>query len=573
MPTEDINQHKQRSKKALLQLIGFIVLLLFINIGAYFLNGKIDLTRDQRYTITPATKHLLKNLPEKVKVTVFLEGDNLPAAFRQLSRSTEEMLHDFREISGNKVSFQRMDPLGEDTLALKLLNGYHMAGVPVTVSAGKKGTEQRMLFPWALVTFQDDKNRTHGFPVFLQESNTPELSRAILLRSEMLLEYNLASAIHQLTKKEVASVAYLTGNGEPFGYEVFSAFNALNRFYRLDTFNLESERQIPASYSAVIIDRPGKPFSEVAKFKLDQYLMNGGALYLNVDGVTGSLDSFNSEGRFNSMPLDLNLDDILYHYGVRLNHDLLEDAVNCAGIPLMAKGNNPEPVIYPWVYFPVLQAGSDHPIVKNLNGVLGRFVSTLDTNANNPSIRKTILLSSSDYSKIEPTPTPILLESAMVEKNPATFLQKKLVAAVLLEGKFQSAYASRMPEDVRQYVGSEKINPLPSAKAPGKIIIASDGALMKNEFSDKTGPSELGVYRYSDYRFDNKVFLLNSMEYLTDPDNLLEARAKRFDQHLLDPKRKDAEREKWQIINIAIPIVSILLLGFVFFFIRKKRYG
>lgn len=573
MSIEALNSSRRKNKKALLQLIGFIVLLLLLNIGVYFLNGKVDLTRDQRYTITPATKQMLKHLPEKVKVTVFLNGEDLPAAFRQLSRSTEEMLRNFRELSGNKVSYQMVDPLGEDTLALKLLNGYRMSGVPVTVSAGKKGTEQRMLFPWALVTFQDDQDMTHGFPVFLQESNTPELSRAILLRSEMLLEYNLANAIHQITKKELASVAYLTGNGEPFGYEVFSAFNALNRFYRLDTFNLENQPIVPSNYKAIIINRPEQPFSELAKFKLDQYIMNGGAVYMNVDGATGTLDSFNTEGQFNSMALDLNLDDILYHYGVRLNHDLLEDAVNCAGIPLMAKGNNPEPVIYPWVYFPVLQAGSDHSIVKNLNGVLGRFVSTLDTNANDPAIRKTILLCSSDYSKIEPTPTPILLESAMVEKNPATFLQKKLLASVLLEGKFQSAFANRMPADVQQYLAVNKMNPVTAAKVPSKIIIASDGALMKNEFSEKTGPSELGVYRYSDYRFDNKTFLLNCLEYLTDPDNLLEARAKRFEQHLLDPKRKDKEREKWQIINIAVPVVSILLLGFVFFFIRKKKYG
>lgn len=573
MSTEEINKNQRRKRKALWQLIGFAVLLLLINFGASFISGKIDLTRDHRYTITPATKKLLKHLPEKIEVTLFLKGDNLPAAFRRLSRSTEDMLHNFRDISGNKVTFQSIDPLGDDTSALKLLNRYRMSGVPVTVSAGKKGTEQRMLFPWALVTLKGDKDKTHGFPVFLQESNTPELSRSILLRSEMLLEYNLANAIHQITKKELASVAYLTGNGQPFGYRIFAAFNALNRYYRLDTFNIRSSREIPAAYRAIIINRPEKPFSELAKFKIDQYIMQGGEVLINIDGATGSLDSFNNDGRFNSMPLDLNLDDLLYHYGVRLNHDLLEDAVSCAGIPLTAQGNNPQPVIYPWVYFPVLQAGSDHPIVKNLNGVLGRFVSTLDTNANDPSIRKTILLCSSDYSKIEPTPTPILLESAMVDKNPAAFLRKKLVAAVLLEGKFQSAYANRMPPEVLQFVDSGKINPLSIPNEPGKIIVASDGDLMMNEFSEKSGPSDLGVYRYSDYRFDNKVFLLNCLEYLTDPDNLLEARAKRFEQHLLDPKRVQNEREKWQLINIGLPIVSILLLGMAFFFFRKKRFG
>lgn len=573
MPENQKTNNQKRQKKITLQLCGFIILLILINIGATFINGKVDLTKDNRYTITPATKKLLKDLPEKVEVTVFLTGDDLPAAFRKLSRSTLEMLRNFRDISNNKISFRTLDPLGNDSLALKLLNNYRMAGIPVTIGAGKKGISQRMIFPWALITLRDDKGMTHGFPIFLQESNTPQLSRSILLRSEMLLEYSLANGIHQVTKTNTASVAYLTGNGESFGYHIVAAFNALSHYYRLDTFNLEKNIQIPNTYRALIINQPEKPFSETAKFKLDQYLMNGGRLFINVDGATGSLDSFNTEGRFNSLALDLNLDDLLYHYGVRLNHDLLEDAVNCAGIPLTAQGNNPEPVIYPWVYFPVLQAGSDHPIVKNLNGVLGRFVSTLDTNANDPAIRKTILLASSDYSKIEPTPTPILLESAMVEKNPASFLQKKLAAAILLEGKFQSAYANRMPLDVRQFI---EANHLPvKSEDPGgsKIIAASDGALMMNEFSEKSGPSDLGIYRYSDFQFDNKTFLLNSMEYLTDPDNLLEARAKRFEKHLLDPKRIDEERDQWQWINIGVPIASVILLGFVFGFIRKKRFG
>lgn len=556
-----------------LQLCGFILLLIGINIGVTFINGKVDLTKDNRYTITPATKKLLKDLPAKIEVTVFLTGDDLPAAFRRLSRSTLEMLRNFRDISNNKVSFQTLDPLGDDSLALQLLNGYRMSGIPVTIGAGKKGISQRMIFPWALITLKDDKGMTHGFPVFLQETNTPQLSRSILLRSEMLLEYSLANGIHQITKTNAAAVAYLTGNGEAFGYHVLAAFNALSHYYRLDTFNLEQNVQIPGSYAAIIINQPQKTFSEIDKFKIDQYLINGGRLYINVDGATGSLDSFNNEGRFNSMALNLNLDDLLYHYGVRLNHDLMEDAVNCAGIPLTAQGNNPQPVIYPWVYFPVLQAGSEHPIVKNLNGVLGRFVSTLDTNANDPAIRKTILLASSDYSKIEPTPTPILLESAMVENNPATFLQKKLAAAILLEGKFASAYANRMPLEVKQFADAHHLSLKPEDGADGKIIVASDGALMMNEFSEKSGPSDLGIYRYSDFQFDNKTFLLNSMEYLTDPNNLLEARAKRFEKHLLDPKRVDEERDKWQWINIGVPIASIVLLGFVFGFIRKKRFG
>lgn len=569
MAKETINN---KQKKAVIQIALIALVLILVNVGLSFFNHKVDLTKDQRYTITPATKKLLKDLPARVNVFVFLHGEHFPAAFRRLSRSTEDMLKNFREISGNKVNYIFIDPLGDDTMALKMLNFYQMSGVPITFSAGKKGTEQRMLFPWALITHQDDLELTHGFPVFLQESNTAELSRSILLRSEMLLEYNLANAIHLITKDHIPGVAYLTGNGQPFGFDVYAAFEELSTYYRLDTFNLENDGLLPSDLEAVVINNPSRPFSETAKFKLDQYLMNGGHIYLNIDGATGTLDSFDQSGSFNAMALDLNLDDLLYQYGVRLNHNLLLDAVNSAGIPLTPKGNNPQPTIFPWVYFPVLQAGSEHPIVKNLNGVLGRFVSTIDTNANDPSIKKTILLSSSDYSRTEPTPTPVLLESAMIEINPATYLQKRLTAAVLLEGQFSSLYAQRMPEEVKDYVYNHHLKMIPKAEKTGKIIIAADGEIISNEFSEKNGPSDMGVYRFSDYRFDNKAFLLNSMEYLTDPNNLLEARAKKFEQQVLDPKRVQKERQKWQFINIGVPVLSILIFGAAFFFIRQKKY-
>lgn len=573
MPQHVAKTHSEQNKKPVKQLWAIVALLLLINIAAYFFYGQLDLTQDRRYTITPATKNMLRSLHERVEITVFLKGEDLPAAFKRLSRSTEEMLRHFRDISDNRVTYRSIDPLGSDTTALAVLSRYRMSGIPVTVSAGKKGTAQKMIFPWALVVRYDDQNREHAFPVFLQESNTPELSRTILLRSEMLLEYNLANAIHQLTKREKAAIAYLTGNGEPFGYDILAAFSTLGRYYKLDTFNLSRHQEIPAIFDALIINRPLHGFSEADKFKIDQYLMQGKAVYWNVDGATGSLDSFSRDGTFNSMPLDLNLDDLFYNYGLRLNHNLLEDAVSSAGIPLTAQGKNAQPVMYPWVYFPVLQSGSDHPVVKHLNGVLGRFVSTIDTNANDPGVKKTILLRSSDYSQTSPTPAPVILESAMIEKNPASFRKKRLAAAVLLEGRFTSAYANRRPAEVLALLDSTHIPVLRKAKRPGKMIVAADGELMMNEVSPQTGPSDMGSYRFSDYHFDNKAFLLNCMEYLTDPDNLLAARTKRFDNHLLDPERVEKERGKWQFINIGVPVISVVLLGLIFFFIRKRKYG
>lgn len=562
---------KKRSR-ANKQFILILLLLILVNVLAWYWHGALDLTRDKRYTLTPATRDMLENLEAPVQVTLFLKGEDLPAAFKSLSRSAIDVLQRFRDISGNKVSFHTVDPLGSDTMALQILSDYRMSGIPVTLSAGKKGTAQKMIFPWALVSSAAPDGSLRAFPVFLQESNTPELSRTVLLRSEMLLEYNMANAIHQLSRKERASIAYLVGHGEAFGPDILSAFHTLGQYYHVDTLNPEQVSSIPLRYDALLINRPMETFSELEKFKIDQYVMQGRSVLWAINAVTGNLDSFSRQPSFNAMPVDLNLSDLFFNYGVRVNTNLIEDAVSSAGIPLTPPGPSATPTVYPWVYFPVLQSASPHPVVRHLNGVLSRFASSLDTNSSNPDIQKTILLQSSKYSRTQATPTPVLLESAIVEKNPAEFRQQYLPAAVLLEGRFSSLYARRQPAEVASFLrqgGGALIEKSPTS---GKMIVIGDGDIFVNEFSEANGPAELGFYRFSDYRFDNRSFLLNCMEYLTDPQHLLDARAKRFESLLLDPERAERERGKWQFINIGVPVASILLLGVLFFYLRKRRY-
>lgn len=555
------------------RLLAIIVILIIANIVAWFFYGQADLTKDSRYTITPATTQMLKKLDAQTEVLIFLTGDDLPAAFKSLSNSTQSVLRNFRDISNNKVTYRVIDPLGKDTSAIQILKQYRMSGIPVNITAGKKGMTQKMIFPWALVTTVTKDGQSLAYPVFLQEANTPNLGRKTLLKSEMLLEYNLANGIHQLIKKEKPAVAYITGQGEPMAEYNAALFYTLAGYYTLDTFNLPGNTVIPTSYKAIIINGPMLPFSEEDKFKLDQYLMNGGQIFWSLNMVTGNLDSLKA-GRFNAMPVELNLNDLLFHYGVRINTNLIEDAVNFAEIPLQAKGNNSEPTFFPWVYFPELQAGSEHPIVKNMNGVLSRFASSIDTNSNDASIKKTILLSSSKYSKTEAAPLPVILESAMVLPNPAAFPQHNLIGAVLLEGAFTSAYATRKPVVVAKMIDSLQLPFAEKMKQPGKMIVTGDADLLSNEFSQKDGPMEMGIFRYMQgKRFDNQNFLLNCMEYMTDADNLLEARSKSFEPRVLDPKVVERERSKWQFINIGVPVISILILGGIFFFVRKRKYA
>jgi ABC-2 type transport system permease protein len=573
MREKEKEKSQQNKHKPGYRLLAIIVVLICANIVAWFFYGQADLTKDKRYTITDATKTLLRELPQQVDIIVFLEGDNLPAAFQNLANSTNNMLRQFRDLSGNKVSFRQMDPLGNDTIALHLLRTYNMTGITVTVDAGKKGKEQKTIFPWALVTMVDPQGQSLGYPVFLQEANTPNLNRKTLLRSEMLLEYNLANGIHQIGKTERPSVAYITGNGQPFDFGIFDMIGKLRRYYTIDTFNIGQEAGIPARYKTIIVHNPTRPFSETEKFKLDQYIMNGGNVLWSINMVAGNLDSMRS-GHFNAMPADLNLSDLLFNYGVRINANLVKDAASSAFIPLQAASENATADAKPWVYFPVLNPTGSHPIVKNLGGVLGRFVSSIDTNANDASISKTILLSSSRYSKLESTPAPVLLKSAIELPNPATYTDRELAAAILLEGRFTSPYAGRRPAEVTELINSAGLTFHAKTAKPGKMVITSDADLFGNDVSEQQGPLEMGMFVFEPgHVYDNGTFFLNCMEYMTDEKNLLEARGKSFDARVLDPKVVEAERSRWQLINIAVPVAAMLLLGSIFFFIRKRKYA
>jgi ABC-2 type transport system permease protein len=567
------NTIPKKDKKPARRLFAVIAILIAANIAGWFFYGQVDLTKDKRYTITDATKRMLKHVDTRMEVLVFLDGDQLPAAFKSLSQSTESMLRHFREISDNKISYRILDPLGNDTNTVNILKRFQMSGIPVTVSEGKKGSKQIMVFPWALVTKVDENGKSLAYPVFLPSINSMRLNRSNLLKSEILLEYNLANGIHQLSQKERIPVGYLIGNGEQSDEHIAAMANALSQVYRFDTFNIDGRNEIPAAFKSIIIQNPTQPFNDQQKFKLDQYVMNGGHILWSINTVTGTLDSLRS-GRFNAMPIDLNLNDLLFNYGVRINTNIVEDAVDHAFIPLQAHAANSESTMFPWVYFPVLNAGSDHPIVKNLNGVLGRFVSSIDTVSNGTAVSKTILLSSSRYSKAEATPTPVLLESAMLTPNPAEYTRPYQIGAVLLEGNFSSAYSSHRSIELSDWISAAKV-PLKDQSGPkGKMIVVSDADIMTNEFSEKEGPSDMGIFKYDPTtQFDNKTFLLNCLEYMNDDENLLEARNKNFDNRILDPKVVENEKTKWQFINIALPVVAMLLFGVVFSFIRKRKYA
>jgi ABC-2 type transport system permease protein len=564
---------QNKNVKATRSLVIVALLLIGLNIVSAFLYTQIDLTKDKRYTISAPTQALLKSQQQRTEVLVYLTGDKLPAQFKNLSSSTETMLRKFRDLSNNKVTYRFVDPLNDkDTATLAILKQFGMTGIPVSISEGNKGMQQKMVFPWALVTTVTDKGASVAIPVFLQETNTFNLNRQTLLKSELLLEYNLANTIQQIHRTEKASLAYLMGNGEQLDEHVVTALSLLAQSYNVDTFNINQADAIPSKYNTLVINRPILEFSEAQQFKIDQYIMQGGNVYWSINMVTGNLDSLKN-GVFNAMPTELNLNNLLFKYGARINTNVIMDGANHAFVPLQVKGPNTQPSMFPWVYFPILEAASEHPIVKNLNGVLGRFTSSIDLNNNDEQINKTPLLSSTKYSKVESAPLPIILESAVETINPAAYMGGKKNAAVLLEGSFTSAFKNQLSSELQSFLQNAQLTFKENRTEPGKMIIVADADIITNEFSPKSGPSDLGQYIFDQqFTFDNKSFFQNCITYLADKDNLLAARNKTFENGILDPKLTQSATP-WRLINIAIPVVSILLFGIIFIYLRKRKYA
>lgn len=545
-----------------------LVAIIAINFVAYKYNAQLDLTSDKRYSTTSATKSLLKSLEDPVKITIFLTGKDLPAAFQRLANATQDVANNFKEISNQKIEVWTVDPAGDDSTVFETIKEFGMESVPVTIDAGKQGTKQKMIFPWVLV-----ENTATGaaMPVFIQETNSPNLSRSVLNKSEMLLEYNIANAVQLVSEKERAKIGFLTGNDEDLGYNYISALSHLMNHYEFDTVNLQAS-MISSSFKTILISSPYKAFTEVEKFKLDQYIMQGGHVVFLLNQATGSLDSFKGTGTYNVLPLDLNLSDLLFNYGVRVNSDLLSVGSEFEGIPLSKTGKREDSKMYPWIYFPVLRGNTEHSISKNLEGVLSRFASSIDLIEQDNEIQKTVLLYTSLYSKKNALPKPLTLTDAVLEFNVNDFHIPKIPVAVLLEGKFSSLYANRLPEEVAVYVQANNIKVLPQSDDQGKMIVVSDGDIIYNDLT-ANGPLDVGQYIYGGYKYDNKSFLMNMVAYLSNPNNLLEARTKTFTNRILDPKRVQQEKGMWQLINIGVPSLLIIILGAVWTFVRRKKYA
>ncbi len=559
--------YRQSGRLPLLSLMSVLLVVIVVNIiGAQWFT-RIDLTGDKRYTLTRATRNMLQGLDDIVYFRVYLDGD-LPAEFRKLRNDTRELLDEFSAWSDH-IQYEFISPsraAGDDGRQLqqyyRRLAEKGLEPAQVQTRTGD-GASQRVIFPGAIVSYK-------GKEVALQlltENLTLSMTETIHSAS-LALEYNLASVIARLTTKEQQRIAFLEGHGELQPPQLASIKRSLDDYYKVDRVDMGNglEKLIP--YRMLIVAKPRKPFSEHAKYMLDQYLMHGGSILWLVDPVFAEMDSLMVADETFGVAMDLNLDDYFFRYGVRLNPVLVKD-INAAAIPVTTGfvAGRPQINLLPWNFFPVLVPLSDHAIVNRLNLIRTEFISSIDT-VEAPGVNKEVLLQTSPSSRVLPVPVRISLDMLEQPLREALYRGPEQTVAVLLEGRFPSLYRNRIAPDIHLPQGFErKDESLLTA-----MIVVADGDLIRNQFDRDGNPLPLGYDRFTGQMFGNKDFILNAVNYLMDDSGIISARAKDIRLRLLDHQRVSDDRLALQLMNTLLPVLLVMLFGVTRLMWRRRKY-
>ncbi len=547
-------------KPLLLALAG----LLLVNLLSAYWYTRWDLTEDRRFTLAQPSLDATDRFDGPVIIDVLLEGD-LPAEFARLQREVRLLLEQFADRNPN-IQFDFVDPMeGAENQAGVIQQLQELGLKPASVTTEEDGkVSQELVFPWAMVNYGQRTEKVALLRNQLGASMEERINGSI-----QNLEYAFADAFTKLGRDGRKRVAVLKGNGELEDPLLADYLTALRDYYNIAPFTLDSVASNPAGtleqltqFDAALVAKPTEAFSEAEKLVLDQYMVRGGKMLWLVDAVAMDLDSLqNPEGQGMALGRALNLDDLLFRYGVRLNPNLVADLV-CSQIVLATgEGNDSQYSPVPWVYDPMVFSPDDHPINKNLEALRFQFAGSIDTLAN--TYRKTVLYRSSPRSRLEGTPKMVSFDILGMEPDPDAFGPGNYPLAVLVEGAFQSAYRNRVREvdlPAFQETGPEN-----------KLIVVSDGDIAANQLRNGR-PLELGYDQWTNNFYGNKEFLVNAMNYLLEDNGLINIRNKQVSIPLLDPMRISKEKSRWQLLNIGVPLLMVLLAGLVFRTARRRRY-
>ncbi len=551
-----------------------IVILFLVNFVGSKLYTRLDLTKEKRYSVSEPSKKLLRNLDDIVSVQIYLDKD-VNAGMLRLRKSVEDLMNEYKAYGGSNFEFEFVSLLDgkKEEEQNKIITEYAKKGIETTNLNYKDGDvkQQKYIIPAALITY-----KSRQMPVNFLENQIGYAPEDRLNNSIISLEYKFSSTINKLQLSTKPRIAFLVGQNELANIEVADITMALKeQMYDVTQLDLSKFYKVPSDIAALIIAKPQGKFEEKDKFKIDQYIMNGGKVLWLRENVMADMDSLrNPQQMFWAYPTEDNLDDMMFTYGVRVNQNLVQDLQMCNPIPLVTgmSGGKPETQLFPWYYFPILlPAANNHPIVRNIDPVAGYFSSTIDT-IKSSKVKKTILLTTSQYSKALLSPVRIHLDMLKEEPDKASFKQPNLACAVLLEGSFTSNYKDRMAssyEDIADTV--EELKFLEKSK-PTKMIVIADGDIIKNDLQAGGGFWPLGYYNITGQTLANKTFILNCVEYLTDESGLITTRSKEIKVRLLDKVRIKEEKLKWQLINTLAPIIIVIFFGITYTFFRRKKY-
>ena len=554
-------------KIKILQIFLVIAIVVGLNVLANYFFFRIDLTEEKRFTINDATKNLLKNLEDEVYVKVYLTGKGIPAGFKRLENAVRETLDEFQIYGGTNIKYTFIDLNSEykdEKIRNEKIVQLAQKGIPPTnamaTEDGKK--TQSLIIPGAVITYQDKEIATL---LLKSNSNKSASPQEILNQSYEGVEYQLASAIKNITATQKKKIGIFVNYSRLPAVNQIDLINALKKNYELYPVDL---RQSPTldGLDAVLVMKPDQVFNDDDKYKIDQFIINGGKALFFVDAV--KVDSVAREGSLAQIQ-SVGLEDLLFKYGVRLNSNLIKDAQMCVAIPLDVGnfGDKANIQLVPWQYYPLINTFGKSPIVKNLDAIYTKYVGSLDTVRAN-GITKTPLLMTSRYTQILKAPAVMSYNFANKELNANDYKAGVQTVGILLEGKFESLFNNRiLPSDQRSAT-------FKSTGKPSKIIVCSDGDIPINDFDKKqNNPLPLGFDKYSGNTFANKDFVMNAIDYLLDDNGVITARNKEVVLRPLDKVALQDEREYWQGINLIIPIVVLILAGLLKGFLRKRQYA
>lgn len=566
---------KTQKTQIIIRCIIALGICIFINVLSSYYHSFWDLTEEKRFTLSPATVKLIDELDEVIFVQVLLEGQ-LPAEIAQLKTATLQLLDDLHDINNN-LEFDLLDPnLGDIKSVNARRNELAKDNIiPQEIQIVESGEQtKKLIYPHAVVRRGGRKRVVNlikatsmGTPIDIQ-----------INESIQMLEFKIASAIDDLLRPEKKFVLFTDGHNELAAEKTARLEMDLREKFYTSRINLDTVVLIPPKADLLIVAKPESAFSAKDLFKIDQFVMNGGSVLWMIDKLQVTLQDIN-EAQFYIPPIyDLNLDDLFFKYGIRINPDLILD-LECTRIPQVVgrQGDKVQTELYPWYYHPLAVFKSNHPIVKNIDRVNFKFVSSIDTlmprkDDDNP-LHKEVLLSSSGYSRYQITPVRLNFEILKYPPKTEQFNKPNLPMAVLVEGKFESFYKNRVTDEMLSTLNEIGLQFLSDSDYSRQIFI-SDGDVAKNAYdADNNQLSPLGFNSWEKKTFDgNRTFILNCIEYLTDKSGLMEARSKEIKLRPLNRIKVEAEKSFWQFVNIALPLIIIFLFGIAYNVIRKRIY-